>query len=47
MAITRARETPPPTGGRLKRLGWFVAIYAASVIGFGAVAYGLHAIVPH
>jgi hypothetical protein len=47
VAIISADRAPSPSRGRLRRVGWFVAIYAASVIGFGAVAYGLHAIVPH
>lgn len=31
-------QTAPRPGGRLRRLAWFVAIWAASVAGLGVVA---------
>jgi hypothetical protein len=33
-------------GSRWRRLGWFVALYAGSLIGFAVLVYGLKAIIP-
>ena len=47
---TQSREGPDSGGrpqGRMKRLLWFVSIYAASLAGFTALVYGLRGLVPH
>ncbi len=47
---TQSREDPNSGGrpqGRMKRLLWFVSIYAASLAGFTALVYGLRGLVPH
>jgi hypothetical protein len=31
--------------GRLRRLAWFAGLYAASLLGFAALVYGLRALV--
>ncbi|WP_148360710.1 DUF2474 family protein [Acidisphaera rubrifaciens] len=38
------RIAPPPN--RLRRVLWFVALYAAGVVITGAVAYGLKMLLP-
>jgi hypothetical protein len=35
-----------PPGQRLKRLLWFVLIYAASLAAFAALVYGLRGLIP-
>jgi len=37
----------PPSEGRLRRLLWFVALYAGSLMAFTALVYGLRGIIPH
>jgi len=47
---TQSRREPDSHGrpqGRVKRLLWFVSIYAASLAGFTALVYGLRGLVPH
>jgi hypothetical protein len=41
-----AAGSNPPPGSGAKRLLWFVLIYAASLLAFTALVYGLRAIVP-
>jgi hypothetical protein len=38
------RHTPAPS--RVARLGWFAALYLASLAVFAALVYGFRAIVP-
>ena len=46
--VQRAGRIGMETGKaqRVKRLAWFVALYAGSAVAFAAVTYGLRAIIP-